>query len=170
MVSESFRRFVVHASLVAAAGLASGCGGCGKNKEDAEAARADAAAELARAEAAKLATKMAQDRRDAEPLGVVEFIQEFTESPGVAREKYEGQMFKVSGEVQRLEGDKITILDRNGAAQCTVPSEQARALSVGESIAVTGLVTVGSGHVAVRLNACEVMEHGPAKPKDASPE
>jgi hypothetical protein len=150
--------------LAASASGCSGCSGCGGAKKEDPKAQAEA---RAKAEASILAAKMAQDRQNAPALGVVEFIQEFTDDPATARAKYEGQMFKVTGTVKELEGARLTIHDRNGAAQCVLPPEQAKILSVGQSATITGLVTPGSGHVAIRLNSCELMTHGTGAPPPA---
>ena len=116
-----------------------------------------------------MAAKLAQDRQTAPTMDVMTFIQEFTDEPANTRAKYEDQMFKVTGKVHSVEGTRITLHDQSGAAQCVLPPEQATTLSVGEWATVTGLVTAGSGHIAVRLNSCELMAHGATSATAGSP-
>ncbi|WP_394850598.1 OB-fold putative lipoprotein [Pendulispora brunnea] len=111
---------------------------------------------LAAASAANSAGK-AIDRAAAPQLDVMEFIKDFTDDPGKANAKYTGQLFKVVGVVRELAGARVVLHDRSGAVSCTLPPEQAGNLIVGKSATVTGFIAPAGGHVAARLQSCELL-------------
>ncbi|WP_394828517.1 OB-fold protein [Pendulispora albinea] len=140
----------VLAGLALAGSLAGlGCDGCGAKK-----------ASLAQVHEAPKKQQVL-DRAQAPQLDVLQFIKDFTDDPGNANAKYTGQLFKVVGTVHELSGERVVLHDRLGAVSCQLPPDQASQLTVGQPSAVTGFATPGGGHVAVRLQACELVPTNP---------
>jgi len=141
--------------LAASVLVLAACNGCGDRKADLGAAKAQAAASAA------VPASQGVDRAAAPQLDVMEFIKDFTDDPGKANAKYTGQLFKVMGVVQELAGERVVLHDRLGAVSCTLPPEQAGSLIVGQPATVTGFVTPAGGHVAARLQSCELLSSRP---------
>ncbi|WP_394839882.1 OB-fold putative lipoprotein [Pendulispora rubella] len=137
--------------LVASFVSVAGCDGCEDKKAGLGAAKALAAA------SAHGAVDKAFDRAAAPQLDMMEFIKDFTDDPGKANAKYTGQLFKVMGIVREVAGERVVLHDRLGAVVCTLPPEQAGNLIVGQPATVTGFVTPAGGHVAARLQSCELL-------------
>ena len=139
-----------------------GCSSCGKSKQQ-EAQERAAKEAMLRVEAQKMMQKASQDRANAPRIHIPDVITEINADPTAATTKYDGQLVKVTGTVAEKSPVSVILHDDNGAATCALPPPQLGRVNVGDKVDVTGYFQKGSGHVAVRLDSCELLE------KDASP-
>ena len=144
------RRACVVAALALLVGAATGCKACGKGS-------APTVEDRATIEKAKVAKKFFADRASAPRLDAMQVIEDSQKDPMGGDSKYEGQLYAVVGTVAEIGGGRILIHDRRAAVACPLPADQLAAMTVGEPVTVTGFFGKGGGHVAARLERCEVM-------------
>lgn len=132
-----------------------GCGGCNAKKEAQERAAREARVQ---AEAQKMMAKATQDRATAPRIHIPDVIKEINADPTAASTRYDGQLVKVTGAIAEKDTVHVIIHDDDGAATCALPQPELAKVTVGDKVDVTGYFEKGSGHVAVRLNACQLLE------------
>jgi hypothetical protein len=101
--------------------------------------------------------KATQDRANAPRIRLEDVISDIQADPTAASTKYDTQMVKIIGKVHEKDGIRILIHDGNGAASCALPPAQLATTAVGQDVTVTGVFQKGGGHVAVRLDSCELV-------------